>query len=55
VLQAITSFILCKAARKSGADTRDRMAIPEDATTDSHDTFPACVREGPAPAAPPAV
>jgi hypothetical protein len=28
------------------------LASPENAITDSHDTYPACVREGPAPAAP---
>ena len=28
------------------------LAVPEIASTDSHDTCPACVREGPAPGGP---
>jgi hypothetical protein len=28
------------------------LAVPENATTDSHDTYPACVREGPSPGGP---
>ena len=31
------------------------LAVPEIASTDSHDTYPACVREGPAPGGPASV